>query len=107
MYIIHNITQIHSKIQTSQVAASQITQNPYRRRTNEWHQALRKKKKAVLELLEAQRVIEDVEAEAAEYVPKALIARLHSKSYPIKDSSSVDGHFITTVSNVFLTSAQG
>ena len=75
-------------------------QNPHRRRAIEWHKALIKKKKAALEMLEAQKVIEDVESEAGEYVPKAELARLRSKFFDIQDSTSVDGRFIAAISGV-------
>lgn len=50
-----------------------------------WRQALMKKKKAALEMLEAQKVIEAAEAEAAEHLPRAMIGHLPSKSYCIGD----------------------
>ena len=51
-------------------------------------------------MLEAQKVIEDVESEAGEYVPKAELARLRSKFFDIQDSTSVDGRFIAAISGV-------
>ena len=64
-----------------------------------------KKKKAALEMLEAQKVIEDVESEAGEHVPKAELACLRSKFYDVQDSS-VDGHFIIAISEI-ARNAQG
>ena len=84
----------------------QIAQNPYHKRGMEWQLALAKKKKAALEMLEAQKVIEKIEAEAAEFVPKSTIMHLRFQSYDIEDASSLDGHFITTISNVLHTPAQ-
>jgi hypothetical protein len=66
-----------------------------------------KKKKAALEMLEAQKVIEEVEAEAGQSVPQAILASLHSQCYQIEDSSSVEGRFITAISGITLAPAQG
>ena len=60
----------------------------------------------MLELLEAQKVIEEVETEVGEYVPKEMIACLHSQNYDIVDPSSVDRQFITAISNIACNSAQ-
>ena len=90
-----------------QVVAARITHNPYRHRVDEWHQALAKKKKAALEMLEAQKVIEEVEAEAAEHMPKTIIAHLRSQSYPLEDISSLEGHFVAAISDIILTPTQG
>ena len=84
----------------------QIAQNPYRERGMEWQLALAKKKKAALEMLEAQKVIEKIEAEAAEFVLKLMITCLCFQSYDIKDASSLDGRFITTISDILHTPAQ-
>ena len=51
-------------------------------------------------MLEAQKVIEDVESEAGEHVPKSELARLRSKFYDVQDSTSVDGRFIVAISGV-------
>ena len=51
-------------------------------------------------MLEAQKVIEDVESEAGEHVPKAELTRLHSKFYDVQDSTSVDGRFIVAISGI-------
>ena len=83
-----------------QMAAARIIYNPYCHRAKAWHLALRKKKKAVLELLEAQKVIKEVEAEAAEHVPGGMLACFRSQCYFIEDVSSDKGHFIAAVSAI-------
>ena len=55
-------------------------------------------------MLEAQKIIEGVEAEAAQYVPRAMIAQLRSRSYHVEDPSSVDGHYFIAVSDIIHTS---
>lgn len=82
------------------MAAAQITYNPYRHRVKAWHLALRKKKRAALELLEAQKVIEEVEAEAAEHMPRGMLTRFRSQCYLIEDASSDEGRFIAAVSAI-------
>ena len=57
-------------------------------------------------MLEAQKVIKKIEAEAAEFVPKSTIVCLRFQSYDIEDTSSLDRHFITTISDVLHTPAQ-
>lgn len=82
------------------MTAARTAHNPYRHRTQAWHLALKKKKKAALELLEAQKIIEEVETEAAEHVPRGMLARFRSQCYLIEDTSSDDGRFITAISAV-------
>jgi len=82
------------------MAAARIIYNPYRQRAKTWHLALRKKKRAALELLEAQKVIEEVEAEAAEHVSRGMLARFRSQCYLIEDVSSDEGRFIAAVSAI-------
>lgn len=55
-------------------------------------------------MLEAQKIIEGVEAEAAQYVPRAMIAQLRSRSYHVEDPSSVDGRYFIAVSDIIRTS---
>ena len=83
-----------------------IAQNPYHERGMEWQLVLAKKKKAALQMLEAQKVIEKIKAEAAEFVPKLMIMCLCFQSYDIEDASSLDGRFITTISDILHTPAQ-
>ena len=59
--------------------------NLYRHWGQNWRQALVKKRKEMLELLEAQRVIEAVEAEAREHILTETIAQIHSKFYRVDD----------------------
>ena len=66
----------------------------------------------MLELLEAQKVIEEVEAEAREHISMETIAEIRSEFYCVNDFSTDEGRFITTIANVSLigpvyTSAQG
>jgi hypothetical protein len=59
----------------------------------------------MLELLEAQRVIEEVEAEARKHIPLETMTWLHSKFYCVNDIStdSDERRFITTIANTTLT----
>ena len=57
----------------------------------------------MLELLEAQRDIEEVEAEAREHLSTETIARLHSEFYPVDDFSTDERRFIATIANTALT----
>ena len=57
----------------------------------------------MLELLEAQKVIEEVEAEAREHISTETIAEIRSEFYCVDDFSSDEGRFITTIANVALT----
>ena len=59
----------------------------------------------MLELLEAQRVIEAVEAEAREHIPTETIAQIRSEFYRVDDFPTDEGHFITTIANVALARA--
>jgi len=58
---------------------------------------------AMLEILEAQRVIEEVEAEAREHIPTETIARVCSEFYRVDDFSTDERRFITTIANAALT----
>ena len=51
-------------------------------------------------MLEAQKVIKQIEAEAAKQILKATMAQFHSWHFGAKDFTSVDGHFITAVSAI-------
>ena len=62
-----------------------------------------KKRRAMLEILEAQRVIEKVEAEARVHVPIETIARIRSEFYRVDDFSTDAKRFITTLANTPLT----
>ncbi|KIJ60103.1 hypothetical protein HYDPIDRAFT_117556 [Hydnomerulius pinastri MD-312] len=53
-------------------------------------------------MLEAQKVIESVEAEAGEHLTTDTIARLRSKFYCVKDDSTPDEQFITAISSICL-----
>ena len=57
-------------------------------------------------MLEAQKVIEQIEAEAAKQIPKATMAQFHSRHFGAEDFTSVDGHFITAVSAITCDPAQ-
>ena len=57
-------------------------------------------------MLEAQKVIEEIEAEASKFLPKATIECLRSRSYGIDDGSSLDGRFIVSISNVLRAPSQ-
>ncbi|KAF9233141.1 hypothetical protein BU15DRAFT_66845 [Melanogaster broomeanus] len=83
-------------------ALGRINSNPYRHRAKQWHQALRKKRKAVSDMLEAQKVIEAVEAEAGEFVPQEILASLRSQYYHVADPASTEGHYLTAVSDIRL-----
>ncbi|KIJ09069.1 hypothetical protein PAXINDRAFT_17837 [Paxillus involutus ATCC 200175] len=69
-------------------------------RSKLWYDALRKKKTLILQLLEMQKVIEDVENEAAQHLSRETIASLRSKYYKSEDHSTLDGQFIATVSDI-------
>ena len=56
----------------------------------------------MLELLEAQRIIEEVEAEAREHISTDTIAKIRSEFYCIDDFPADEGDFITTIANVAL-----
>jgi len=57
----------------------------------------------MLEVLEAQRVIEEVEAEAREHLSTEMIAQICSEFYHVNDFSTDERHFITTITNTALT----
>jgi hypothetical protein len=59
-----------------------------------------KKRNAALQMLEAQKVIEGVEAEAGEHLTTDTITLLRSKLYCIADDSTPDGRFVAAISNV-------
>ncbi|KAF9233409.1 quinon protein alcohol dehydrogenase-like superfamily [Melanogaster broomeanus] len=82
--------------------AVRLAQNPYHPKAREWHTALMKKRKAVLELLEAQTVIERVQAEAGKHLETDTIALIRSKFYPIEDETTPARRFISAVSNIGL-----
>ena len=65
-----------------------------------------------MELLEAQRDIEEVEAKARQHILRERIAEIRSEFYCVNNFSTDEGRFITTIANVALTgpvyaSAQG
>ena len=62
-----------------------------------------KKRKAMLETLEVQRVIEEVEAEAREHILTETIAQVRSEFYRVDDFSTDERRFITTIANAALT----
>ena len=103
MCITNKITQVHWRNFTSQIVVVPMTPNPYHRQAQKWRQALVKKRKAMLEILEAQRVIEEVEAEAREHIPTETIARVCSEFYRVDDFSTDERRFITTIANAALT----
>ena len=97
---------------TSQVVVVPMTPNPYHHRAQTWHQALLKKRNAMLESLEMQRITEEVEAEAGEHIPTEAIAQVHSKFYCVDDFSTDERCFIAMIADTALTvpvssSAQG
>jgi len=55
------------------------------------------KRKAALEMLEAQKVIERIEAESVESVQQSMILSVRFQSYHAKDAS-LDRRFIATIS---------
>ena len=57
-------------------------------------------------MLEAQKVIEQIEAEAAKQIPKATMAQFRSRHFGAEDFTSVDGRFITAVSAITRDPAQ-
>jgi len=57
----------------------------------------------MLEVLEVQRVIEEVEAEAREHLSTETIARIRSEFYCVDDFSTDERCFITTIANTALT----
>ena len=76
--------------------------SPYRRRGQKWCQALRQKRKAMLDLLAAQRVIEEVEAEAGKHISTETIAEIRSEFYCVDDFPADEKHFITVIANIAL-----
>ena len=65
-----------------------------------------------MELLEVQRDIEEVEAEARQHISRERIAKIRSEFYCVNNFSADEGRFVTTIANVALTgpvcaSAQG
>jgi len=57
------------------------------------------KRKAALEMLEAQKVIKRIEAESTESVQQLMILPVCFQSYHAEDAS-LDRHFIATISDV-------
>ena len=57
----------------------------------------------MLELLEAQRIIEEVEAEAGEHIPTEVIARVRSEFYRVDDFSTDERRFIAMIVDTALT----
>ncbi|KAF9238705.1 hypothetical protein BU15DRAFT_62432 [Melanogaster broomeanus] len=82
--------------------AVRLAQNPYQPKAREWHAALMKKRKAALEMLEAQTVIEHVEAKAGKHLQADTIAVIRSKFYRIEDKTTPAGCFISAISNIGL-----
>lgn len=58
-------------------------------------------------MLEAQKLIKRIEAEAAKELPRTSLAQFRSRHYGVDDSSSADGRFITAVSAITCNPAQG
>jgi D-alanine-D-alanine ligase-like ATP-grasp enzyme len=68
-----------------------------------WYEALRKKKTLVEQLLETQKVIEDVEREASQYLTIDTIALYHRRYYDANvKNDAAEGTFISTISAVKL-----
>ena len=86
-----------------QIVVVPVAPNPYHHRGQQWRQALLKKRRAMLEVLEAQRVIEEVEAKAREHLSTETIARIRSEFYRVDDFSTDERCFITTIANTALT----
>ena len=76
--------------------------NPYCCRGQKWCQVLGQKRKAMLELLAAQRVIEEVEAEAKKHISTEMIAEIRSEFYCINNFPADEKHFITAIANIAL-----
>ena len=77
----------------------QIAQNPYRQKGEEWQQAMTLKRKAALEMLKAQKMLDRIEAESAESVPQSMISTARFP-YHGEDAFSLDRQFIATISDV-------
>ena len=56
----------------------------------------------MLELLAAQRVIEEVEAEAKKHISTETIAEIRSEFYCVDDFPADEKHFITAIANIAL-----
>lgn len=63
-----------------------------------WHDALLRKRELVIEILQAQKAIEEVENEVAQYLTKDTIARMHQKYYNLNGGDTLDGMFISAIS---------
>ena len=61
----------------------------------------------MLEVLEAQRVIEEVEAKAREHLSTETISRIRSEFYHADDFSTDERRFIATIANTALTVPAG
>lgn len=61
-----------------------------------------KKRDAAEKLLEAQKVIQEIEDEVAEHLTRETITRLRSRFYKTDDESTSDGEFLSTISNVLV-----
>ena len=57
------------------------------------------KRKAALEMLEAQKMLDRIEAESAESVPQSMISTARFP-YHVEDAFSLDRQFIATISDV-------
>ncbi|KIJ57803.1 hypothetical protein HYDPIDRAFT_120327 [Hydnomerulius pinastri MD-312] len=69
-----------------------------------WAQAISKKQHAMKKMLEAQKVIEDVENDVRKYLAEDTIESLRSILCTIGDISTPDGRYLSTIEGVVIQS---
>ncbi|KAF8546512.1 hypothetical protein OG21DRAFT_1491131 [Imleria badia] len=84
------------------VSTSQSFLSVKQQKSRLWHDALLMKKDVAEKLLQAQKIIQEIEDEIAEHLTRETIVRLRSRYYKIDDKSTPDGQFISAVSAVLV-----
>jgi hypothetical protein len=67
-----------------------------------WHDVLLMKKDVAEKLLQAQKIIQELEDEIPEHLTRETITHLRSRFYKIDNESTPDAQFISTVSAVLV-----
>lgn len=89
-----------------QFTSSQVL-TPRQQRLKLWYAALKKKKQLVQDLLETQKIIEDVEQEASQYLARDTIALYRGRYYDVEIKDNAEGTFMSKISNVTLDEKKG
>ena len=85
-----------------QVSTSRSFLSVKQQKSRLWHDTLLMKKDVTEKLLQAQKIIQEIEDEIAEHLMRETIVRLHSRYYKIDDESTSDGQFISAVLAVLI-----